>query len=91
MEIFLYGIYDSSVGKFTSYFTAESDDFAKRSFIMSWTKDKKYCSMFGSNHNLMRIGSVSCDTGSVTNIDNIPVISLEEAFKMSEAGVINGN
>ena len=91
MDIYLYGIYDSSVGQFTSFFTAESDDFAKRSFIMSWTTDKKYCSMFGSNHNLMRIGCVSCDSGTVSNIDNLPLITLEEAFKLSEAGVFNDN
>ena len=80
MKIYLYGVYDLAVKKFSSFFTAESDDFAVRSFIMSYGRDKKFADLFGSQFVLNRLACIDSDSGAVENLENLTMMTMRDAL-----------
>lgn len=84
----LFGVYDKAVKKFSNYFFAESDEMAVRSFVMSYGKDEKFSSLFGDAFTLIKLASIDDDTGAVTNLENLPVMSMVDAVRMYK-GVVN--
>lgn len=84
----LFGVYDKAVKKFSNYFFAESDEMAVRSFVMSYGKDEKFSSLFGDSFTLIKLGSVCDDTGAITNLENLPIMSMVDAVRLYK-GVMN--